>query len=355
MSLLKVQLWMEFNAKARERLYRKLAQLLKNGVSLDRSLDQIASIEEKRRHAATAKVLRRWRTSIENGVNFGQCIAPFVPSSEALLLETGSNSGRLQEAFVNAAESVSQQRRVKNAIISAGSYPILLIVVLIAALVMASYQIIPAFGEVLPVEQWQGSAATVASLTAAIREDGVTMLICLIVFIFLVSFSLPRWTGRTRMFVEKIVPWNIYRMWQGSSFLLSVASLMASGVKIDDNALRRLATRASPYLKERIFAVARQLTAGLNLGEALARTGFNFPEDELIDDLRIYATLKGFEENLTTITRDWVGEVEGKVVAAMKVLNTIALVLIAVTLGILISSIFGVVQQIQDSANAPTG
>ena len=142
-------------------------------------------------------------------------------------------------------------------------------------------------------------------------------------------------------------------MWQGSSLLLSLASLMSSGVKIDDNALRRLGLRATPYLKERIVAIARQLTAGHNLGEALSRTGHNFPEGELIDDLRIYATLKGFEDNLSTITREWIGEVEGKVVAAMKILNTVALVLIAVTLGMLISSIFGVVQQIQESANAP--
>lgn len=354
MSFLQFQLYFEFNAKARARLYNKLSQLLRNGVSLDRALEQIAIIEEKRGHSATATVMRRWRSSIENGINFGATISPYVPSSESLLLETGGNSGRLQEAFMNASESVMQQRRVKSAIISAGSYPALLICVLIAALVLASYNIIPAFSEVLPLDQWQGTAATMASVSTAIREKGLYMFIGLIAFISLVSWSMPRWTGRTRMLVEKIVPFSIYRMWQGSSFLLSLASLMASGVKIDDNALRRLGQRASPYLQERISAVARQLTSGLNLGEALARTGHKFPEEELIDDLRIYATLKGFEDNLTTITRDWVGEVEGKVTAAMKILNTVALVLIAVTLGALISSIFGVVQQIQDSANAPT-
>jgi type II secretory pathway component PulF len=230
---------------------------------------------------------------------------------------------------------------------------VLLIVVLIAALIMASYKIIPAFAEVLPVDQWQGAAAFIAGLTAAIRDQGMYIFGTLVVFILIVSFSLPRWTGRTRMLVEKVTPWSIYRMWQGSSLLLAVAALMASGVKIDDNALKRLSNRASPYLKERINAIARQLTAGYNLGEAMGRTGHSFPEEELIDDLRIYATLKGFENNLSSITRDWVLEVEGKVVAAMKILNTVALVLIAVTMGLLISSIFGVVQQIQDSANNP--
>lgn len=353
MSFLKLQLYFEFNAKARERLYRKLSQLLKNGVSLDRSLEQLAMIESKRRHNATAAVLRRWRTSIENGMNFGQCIAPFVPSSEALLLETGGNSGRLQEAFINAAESVSQQRRIKSSIISAGSYPALLVCVLIAALVLASYNIIPAFGEVLPIEQWQGTARFVASFAQSIRDNGLYMFAGLIIFIMLISFSMPRWTGRSRMMVEKVIPYNIYRMWQGSSFLLSLASLMASGVKIDDNALRRLSMRASPYLQERIAAIARQLSSGHNLGDAMGYAGHNFPEEELIDDLRVYATLKGFDDNLTTITHEWVVDVEGKVVAAMKILNTVALILIAVTLGVLISSIFGVVQQIQDSANAP--
>lgn len=350
MSLLKLQLFFEFDAKARIRLYYKLAQLLKNGVSLDRALEQIAMIEQKRGNKTISNLLRRWRSSIENGVNFGQTISPFVPASESLLLETGGNSGRLENSFLNAAESVAQQRRVKSAIISAGSYPALLVCVLIAALVMASYNIIPTFSEILPVEQWRGAAATMASVSSAIREDGPFILGILVGFIFLISFSLPRWTGRSRMLVEKIAPYSIYRMSQGSSFLLSVASLMASGIKIDDNALRRLGLRASPYLKERINAVARQLTAGHNLGDALARTGYNFPEEELIDDLRIYATLKGFDDNLTAITREWVGEVEGKVVAAMKVLNTVALVLIAVTIGMLVSSIFGVVQQIKESA-----
>ncbi len=353
MGLLKLQLAMEFNAKARERLYRKLAQLLKNGVSLDRALEQIAMIEGKRRHVGTAALLRRWRSSIQNGVNFGQCVAPFVPSSESLLLESGGNSGRLEESFMNAAEAVAQARRVKGAIISAGSYPVLLITVLCAALVMASHKIIPAFAEVLPVEEWQGAAAFVASLTESIRDNGLVYLSTMLGIVFVVAFSMPRWTGRTRLLVEGIAPWSIYRMWQGSSFLLAVAALMSSGVKLDDVALRRLAARASPYLKERIVAVSRQLSAGHNLGESLNRAGHNFPEGELIDDLRIYATLKGFELNLATITREWVGEVEGKVVAAMKILNTIALVLIAVTIGLLVSSIFGVVQQIQDSANAP--
>jgi len=351
-ALFKLQLKMTMGAKKRERLYRKLAQLMHNGVSLDRSLAQLHYLESKgKRENAKAKVYRRWRNSLNNGVNFGACIAPYVPPSEAMLIETGSESGFLEKALVNAANAVGQQKRVKNAIVSSASYPVVLLLMLMAALTLASYRIIPAFEEVLPSSQWQGMAYNVAKLCAMIRENGLLMIMSVVAFFVLVGWSMPRWTGRTRKFVEKIVPWNIYRMWQGSSFLLSVASLMTAGVKIDSNSLRKLGKNASPYLMERINAIAHQASSGLNLGEALDQAGHGFPDEEIIADIRVYATLKGFEDNLISITAEWVNDVEEKVKAAMKILNFIALFLIATTIGMLISALFNVMQQIQSSAS----
>lgn len=140
-------------------------------------------------------------------------------------------------------------------------------------------------------------------------------------------------------------------MWQGSSFLLSIASLMSSGVKIDEVALKRVASRVSPYMQERIEAISRQTISGHNLGEAMYRAGYGFPDVELIDDMRIYAALRNFEDNITTIAREWVDDVLDRIDVAMKIANTVVLVLIAVTMGMLIVSIFSVVQQIQESAN----
>lgn len=350
--LFKLQLKMSLGAKKRERLYRKLAQLMHNGVSLDRSLAQLHYLESKgKRENVKAKVYRRWRNSLNNGVNFGACISPYVPPSEAMLIETGSESGFLESALLNAANAVGQQKRVKNAIISSATYPVILILMLMAALTMTSYKIIPAFEEVLPSSQWQGMPRTVAHLCAAIRENGLVIILSVIAVFVIIGWSMPRWTGHTRKWVEKIVPWNIYRMWQGSSFLLSVASLMTAGVKLDSNSLRRLGRTASPYLLERINAIAHQASSGLNLGEALDQSGYNFPDEEIIADIRVYATLKGFEDNLISITAEWVNDVEEKVKAAMKILNFIALFLIATTIGMLISSLFNVMQQIQSSAS----
>jgi type II secretory pathway component PulF len=267
-----------------------------------------------------------------------------------MLLEAGSNSGKLYQALIDASDAVTQKKRIKSAIVSNGAYPALLMVILVLALAVSAYNIIPTFAEVLPLEQWEGSAKTVAQMSMFIQANGLPMLLGFFVLVAVVAWSMPNWTGKTRSIVETKFPWSLYRLSQGSSFLLSVGSLMSSGVKIDDASLNRIARRSSPYLKERINALKRQISAGHNLGDALFRTGKSFPDAEVIDDLRIYATLKGFEDNLITITREWVEDVEAKVVVAMKVANFAALLLIAIVLGALISSLFSVVNQIKDAA-----
>ena len=138
----------QLDIKTRMRFYRKLSQLLRNGVSLDVALKQISGLERKRKRTGLADLIMKWRSQVENGVNFGHCISEYVPTGESMLLESGSDSGKLENSLINAAEAVEQQRRVKSIIISSGSYPALLIVILIAALAMASYNVIPTFAEV---------------------------------------------------------------------------------------------------------------------------------------------------------------------------------------------------------------
>lgn len=136
-------------------------------------------------------------------------------------------------------------------------------------------------------------------------------------------------------------------MWQGSSFLLAISSMMSAGVKLDETSLAKIARRSDPYLRQRINALTRYITAGENLGDALFKTGYKFPDEEIIGDLQIYAKLRGFEDNLIWITRSWVDSLVEKVTMIMKVVNTTILMLIAVVIGCLIMSFYDVFQQIQ--------
>jgi len=337
----------EFNAQKRYKFYMKLTQLLENGVSLDRSLQQIQSLSNTSSGSALPKAYELWYKNIINGQNFGQIMAPYVPTSETILLEAGSQSGKLVDALRYTATSIEQQSKVKKAIVGAAAYPALLLAMLIAAMLMASYNVIPTFAEIIPVEEWQGISALVAASTSFIRDYSLYIMVGLIAFFTLIGYSLPRWTSKSRILFESIPPWSIYRIWQGSSFLLAISSMMSSGVKIDDISLNKIAKQSDPYLRQRINGIKKHIISGHNLGDALFKAGYNFPDSEIISDLQIYAQLRGFEQNLIWITRSWVDSLVEKVNATMKIVNTIILMLIALVIGCLITAFYDIFQQIQ--------
>ena len=341
----------EFGAKERLKFYSKLSQLLENGVSLDVALSQLQKIAGGGKGSVIGQLFGRWRRAVANGTNFGKCMGPYIPSSEAILIETGSNSGHLIAALKNAETAVEQQGKVKKAIVTAGAYPGVLIMMLIGALVLSSYQVIPTFAEIIPVEEWTGISYGVAVFSGFIRNYGFMIFLTFVLAVFAISYSMPRWAGKSRVMVDNMVPYNFYRMWQGSAFLLSVSSLMSAGVKLDEMSLGRLAKNADPYLATRIRAVRKWMTSGANFGDALAKTGYNFPDPGLIADMQIYAQLRGFEGNISKITYAWVDDLIEQVNTSMKVVNTIVLFLIAITIGMLIMAFFGVFQQINASTS----
>ncbi|MAS88092.1 MAG: hypothetical protein CMH30_08990 [Micavibrio sp.] len=342
----------EFNAKERLRFYSKLSQLLDNGVALDMALSQLQKVAAKSRGSVLGQLYARWRRSVANGVNFGKCMGPYIPSSEAILIETGADSGHLIMALKNAETAVEQQGKVKKAIVTASAYPAVLVMMLIGALVLSSYQVIPTFAEIIPVEEWTGVSKLMANVSSFIREFGFFILLTAILAIIGISYALPRWSGMSRLPFENIVPFNFYRMWQGSAFLLSVSSLMNAGVKLDEMSLTRLARSADPYLAVRIKAVKKWMSSGANFGDALQKAGYKFPDEGLIADMQIYAQLRGFEHNISKITFNWVDDLIEEVNVSMKVVNTVVLFMIAITIGMLIMAFFGVFQQINASTSA---
>lgn len=346
-SFFKFSVRFEFNAKIRERFYIKLAQLLENGVQLDVALKQMETLSARSSKSVLPILYKRWQRSVANGMDLGSIMAPYVPTTEAILLESGSSSGHLVDALYNVAQTVQQQAKVKNAIVSSAAYPMLLLVMLIAVLILSSFMVVPTFEEILPKEEWQGAAKVTVTVTDVIRNYGLVIAVFFILVLTVVFMSMPRWIGSERMMVENMLPWNMYRMWQGSSFLLSVASIMQAGVKMDEVSLNKIARKADPYLAQRIHAIKRRIISGENFGEALHLAGYRFPDLEIIADLRIYATLKGFDRNLLRITTTWTNDLVEKVKVSMRVLNLVVLVLIAVVIGFLISSLYGVIQQIQ--------
>ena len=118
--------------------------------------------------------------------------------------------------------------------------------------------------------------------------------------------SLPLWTGPLRLKAEKHAPWSIYRLLQGATWMMSVATLMRAGMKfmfiLDDMlTLKQMA----PWLRERVQTIRRVYQHGDRLASALKAANMNFPSPEVIEDLLAYEELPSFYDNFYHIARDW--------------------------------------------------
>jgi type II secretory pathway component PulF len=318
-----------FGGKVKARVYNKLASLLDAGVSLTKALDILimhATHDGKKPNTPSAIVLRAWAKKINNGKPLGRAVQGWIPDSDRIVIEAGERAGTLSSALRNALFIEESMKKIRKTILGGLSYPLLLIAVAIGLLLMFSLYILPGYEDIQPRDKWEGMAKSMLELGDAINFWTIPLLIFAGSIVGGIIWSMPRWIGPTRKRFDNYPPWTIYRLINGSGFMLSVAALVKAGVQIPE-ILRILKRDASPWYVERIDAAKRYVDNGLSLGEALYRSGYGFPEPEAVIDLRVFAELEGFDEKLEYMGRQWVEESVEKVNMQMAVFKQLAMVL----------------------------
>jgi type II secretory pathway component PulF len=311
-----------------------------------RALDaiwQVGSSGGRRPTAPLAQVVDAWRKKVYDGYSFGRALEGWVPVEEWTLVEAGA--GDLAQALEEAAGLIETSQRMRAAIYTALGYPTFLGALLCVLLWIFSVEAIPAFAEVKPMDKWTGLAAGMGLLSNAVRGGLLPFLTVLAVIFPGVFWSLPRWTGEWRARVDSWPPWSFYQLIMGTSFLMSLVAFLRAGMPVPE-ALRRLRATANPWLQERIDATLYFVNSGHDLGEALHLTGYQFPARDIIEDLRIYATLGNLDEAMDRLSTEWVALSLGNLRAAGDVMKVLGMALVAGTIAWIQLGIIAVQQQL---------
>ena len=342
-----------FNARSRERLYRKLAALMSAGVRMMDALQSLLTRASRKRGAdsdPTVIVLRDVITAINDGRPLAEALAPWVPASERVLVAAGEAAGNVQEALGFAADSITNVKAMHTAVRSGLAYPTVLLAVALGLIYFIGVYVVPKLAVVGRPDQWTGTAHGLYVFSQFVASPAALVVpTAIIALIAGVSAMMPYSQGTFRIYLDKIPPWSLYRMVVGSGFLLSLASLVRAGVPIFQ-ALNTIRESASPWLAERIDAAVAGLRGGkTNLGEALDASGYGFPDVEMVDDLVVFASLPNFDGVLYDIGLRWMDDGVKTVQAQARVLNGFALLLLAGVIGWVV---WGIIQiQVQIGAS----
>jgi type II secretory pathway component PulF len=347
-SLQRIWLKLNFGTKERIRVYEKLHSFLTSNVSLRKALEimyQHASDDGRKRSAPIAQILLEWLRDIKNGRDFGHAIQGWVPDSERLVIEGGEQAS-LPDAISRAIMISESLRNIIGTIRNGLAYPCMLFAAAIGFMFFFGIQVIPQFEEILPRDQWTGIAWQMAVMSDFARNWLAWVLIVFAALGVFIGVTMPRWTGPMRVRFDRYPPWSLYRLVVGSGFMLTASAMIKAGVK-ETKILVVLQRGASKWYVERLSRTLFQVKNGHNLGEALYRTGFNFPDKETVQDLRAYAQLGKFEDNLERLGQRWLTESVARVKAQVSVLFMTSLLFFGGVFFWIAGGIFSLVNQVQ--------
>ncbi|WP_353980878.1 type II secretion system F family protein [Salinicola endophyticus] len=300
------KVWID--ARKRSDFYASLRLLLKNGVSLRDALTAMLSVySAEGRHPwrpmalMTEDLLSR---VADEGLTLSRGVSSWAPPSEALALSAGEQGNDLSGALERCRELIRVQGTIKKTLLSAAVGPLLQLLGMGVAAYVFSTRLVPALLSRLDPSQLSLSNRLIRNGADVVANFWPLLLIGSVVSVLAILLSIPHWHGRSRLWVERIPPWSIYREVVGSSFLIDIAVLIGSGMQIRI-ALQRMSEFASPYLRERIDMTLDYVMTGSDLGKALHQSRLNFPSREGVEALRLLASLSGFEKTLGEFGRDW--------------------------------------------------
>lgn len=341
---------LQFGAGARIELYESIAMLIENDVLLNDALKEmywIASDEGRKPKSPRAIILYDCMMKVAEGKPLSEALEKWVDREECSLLAAGEKSGRLIDdgdgpgAFSQAIKVVTAKRDIKGAIAMATVYPTVLGGLSVFLLNMVATQLVPKLAKTTNPETWEGAAALLYSIATFVTGYGALALGGFILFVGGVFGSLPYLRGPIRYYLDKIPPWSIYRMLYGSTFLLNVSVLLQSGIKLQD-ALDLLADNANPWLKERIEAAKYGIGIGGNLGVALNKAGYDFPDKKAIQYLMILSSREGFEEAIARFGDRWLKESIRNIQSVAKVALACGVLLIGALMLIVVAGAGGI-------------
>ncbi len=314
----------------RLKIYRKLASLLRNRFSLMNALDLVHSGFSnggKNPKEPMAIAIASWGRALQNGLPFSEALRGWAPNQERLMLSVGDVSD-MEHALLNLIKVTEGSTKMVRPIIGAITYPFFLFMMSVLIIYAIGVWMVPPMLEAAPNVRWRGMALDLVNLSDWIQKNWLFAFSILPVISLIIYATVGSWTGRLRATFDHFPPWSLYKIFSGISWLLALSALVKSGMPVSTS-LRALRRDSNAYLRERIDKTLVFINNGDNLGQALYKTGLDYPDAEIVNDLKIYSELDNFEEALENMASEWLDESVYLIENKASIFNMIAILTVA--------------------------
>ena len=184
------------------------------------------------------------------------------------------------------------------------TYPIILFVVLNILIYAFANSMLPILVSLKDPETWEGAALDLYNFLTFYNENGNEIYGIIAVVFVVVMKTISIWTGKIRSKFDSFIPWSIYKEFNAGIFLISLSTLMKSGMTLL-TALENLKEQSPRYVAVEIDKMIKKTRAAESNAGAI-NTGFLGEIGNEIEDM---AEFGGFEGTLLALGEKSVDEI----------------------------------------------
>ena len=321
---------LQFGTEKRISVYRTLDTLLRNKIGIDAALNRIYEVFSKngrKPNDPIARIIAEVKRAYSNGSPLSKALTPWIPYEEMILIRAGEATSTVSKQLVQCINIIKSKGRFTKAIVKCFLYPVFLLMMIGYLMYIVSYQVIPPMTKITDPTTWGASGRLLYAVSSYTVSYGLLTAIVIVLFALLCVFSLPHSFGELRVKLDRIPPWNIYRIIHGSSFLVNLAVLLSAGITLK-NSLSLIKDGSSPWLSARINAIIYSTSNGKSLGEALDISGYEFPDRDIIPLIKALSDTGRIDEILTDFSSEWIDRSVEKIDAIANMIFTLGLFLV---------------------------
>ena len=215
----------------------QMALMIRSGISLSVAMAVMCDTEKDKN---MLRILQEITANLYNGITLSQSLSSFktFPTVYVNIIQTGEANGRLDEAFDKCVSLLKKEITLKNKIKGAMIYPIFLLILTIALIIVMSIVVLPAFKDLF--ESFGSELPIMTQITMGISDVllhygwlVVLIIVAIVVtlrILYKKNYTFCMWWSTFQLKIPIIG--EVLRLNQLTRFANMMATLTSSGVTI---------------------------------------------------------------------------------------------------------------------------
>lgn|GEM_PF-3656830 len=340
-----------FSAKERGAIYNTMEMLLEAKTPVPSVINLLIKQYERRggilNKIRIARLLSVRERLGGSGEEIEKAFSIISPDEEAAIIGAAAASKNPALGIATAKEIATGAVETGATFIRALGYPIGLFFAIGGFATFLATIIAPLLRDIAPESGLNGLGGILVNLDSILAIVGPLFFFSVLLTTVWISWSFKNFTRPSRVQLDKIFPWSIYRRIQGALFLITFAGFLKADIKTPD-ALMRLAETKNRWLASRIkAAIVFNRGKGTNLGQSFSAANQGFPDADMIDFLTLVSEAEGFEDNAYILAKRWLDQTLEKLKALAALLNIFVLGSASALIVFIIYSLYDAIGQIR--------